>query len=48
MKGETDKDLLGTKKPAWDQSVGTVGWAKEEPQGKTLFEIKRGLKDEKI
>ena len=48
MKHEIDKDLLGTKKPAWDQSVGTIGNFKPEQHGKTLFEIKKGLKDEKI
>ena len=48
VKHEIDRDLLGTKKPNWDQSVGTVGNAKAEEHGKTLFEIKKGLKDEKI
>lgn len=48
VKSEIDKDLLGTKKPAWDTSVGTVGHHKDETTLKALFEIKKGLKDEKI
>ena len=48
VKTEIDKDLLGTKKPAWDSSVGIIGHIKQEEQGKSLFEIKKGLKDEKI
>ena len=39
---------MGTKKPNWDQSVGIIGNEKPEEHGKTLFEIKKGLKDEKI
>ena len=48
MKTAIDKDLLGTKRPAWDTSVGTVGWAKAEAQSAALFEIRKGLKDERI
>merc|ERR1712029_946843 len=48
IKSEVDKDLLGTRKPKWDTSVGTVGHYKEEQQSKTLFELKKGLKDERI
>jgi len=48
VKDEVDKDLLGTKKPAWDATVGTVGHDKDETTQKQLFEIKRGLRDEKI
>lgn len=40
--------MLGTKKPAWDATVGTVGHYKEETTQKQLFEIKRGLRDERI
>ena len=48
VKHEIDRDLLGTKKPNWDQSVGIIGNEKAEEHSKTLFDIKRGLKDEKI
>ena len=48
VKHEIDRDLLGTKKPNWDQSVGIIGNEKAEEHTKTLFDIKRGLKDEKI
>ena len=48
VRGEIDRDFLGTKKPAWNTSVGLVGHSTDEQQGKTLFEIKKGLKDEKI
>ena len=48
VKEEVDKDLLGTRKPAWDATVGTVGHYKEETTQKQLFEIKRGLRDERI
>ena len=48
MKHEIDKDLLGTKKAAWDTSVGIIGNEKPQQHSNTLFEIKRGLKDERI
>lgn len=48
VRGEIDRDFLGTKKPAWDSSVGVVGHPTDEQHGKALFEIKKGLKDEKI
>ena len=48
VKHEIDRDFLGTKKPAWDTSVGTVGHLTAEPTSKQLFEIKKGLKDERI
>ena len=48
MKQEIDRDFLGTKKAAWDTSVGTVGHLTVEPSSKQLFEIKKGLKDERI
>ena len=48
MKNEIDRDFLGTRKPAWDTSVGTIGNFKPEQHSATLFEIKKGLKDEKI
>lgn len=46
VKDAIDKDTLGTKKPAWTQSVGIVGHPKPESHTKTLFEIKQGLQDE--
>lgn len=48
VKHEIDKDLLGTKRPAWNSTVGTVGHPAEDPTTKQLFEIKKGLRDEKI
>ena len=48
VRTEIDRDLLGTKKPAWNASVGTVGHPTDEQHTKTLFEIKKGLKDERI
>ena len=48
MRHEIDRDFLGTKKPAWNPSVGVVGHPLDEQHSKTLFEIKKGLKDEKI
>ena len=48
VKQEIDLDILATKKPKWDASVGTIGNEKPEAHSETLFKIKRGLKDEKI
>ena len=48
IKDETDKDLLGVKKPKFTNSVGIVGHPKVEHLPKTLFEIRTGLSDEKI
>ena len=48
VKHEIDRDFLGTKKPAWDTSVGIVGHPHEDQTAKQLFDIKRGLRDEKI
>ena len=48
VKHEIDRDFLGTKKPAWNTSVGTVGHKTEDHTSKQLFEIKKGLRDEKI
>ena len=48
VKHEIDRDFLGTKRPAWNSSVGTVGHPAEDAVSKQLFEIKKGLKDEKI
>ena len=48
MRTEIDKDLLGSKKPAWNASVGTVGHPSESHHSKTLFDIKKGFQDEKI
>ena len=48
VKKEIDRDFLGTKKPEWNTSVGTTGHVYQEPTSKQLFEIKKGLKDERI
>ena len=48
VKQEIDRDFLGTKKPAWDQTVGVVGHPHQDPTSKQMFEIKKGLRDEKI
>ena len=48
VKNEIDKDCLGTKKPAWNPTVGTTGHPNDEQHQKTLFEVNKGLKDEKI
>lgn len=48
VKHEIDRDFLGTKKPAWNTTVGVVGHPQEDQNSKQLFDIKRGLKDEKI
>lgn len=48
VRNEIDLDFLGTKKPAWNASVGIVGHPKEEHLSKNLFDIKKGLQDEKI
>ena len=48
VKHEIDRDFLGTKKPAWNTSVGTTGHLQQDPTSKQLFEIKKGLKDERI
>lgn len=48
IKDETDKDLLGVKKPKFTNSVGIVGHPQVECLPKTLFEIRTGLSDEKI
>jgi len=48
VRHEIDRDFLGTKKPLWNTSVGVVGHPTDEQQSKTLFEIKKGLKDERI
>lgn len=48
VKHEIDRDFLGTKKPQWNTSVGIVGHPSDDPTSKQLFEIKKGLKDEKI
>ena len=48
VKNEIDRDFLGTKRPAWNSTVGTTGHPQVDPTGKTLFEIKKGLKDERI
>jgi len=48
IKDETDKDLIGMKKPKWTNSVGVVGHPKPESHTKTLFEIRTGLADAKI
>ena len=48
VKHEIDRDFLGTKKPAWNTSVGTTGHPTDEQVSKQLFEIKRGLRDEKL
>lgn len=48
VKQEIERDFLGTKKPLWNASVGIVGHPSEEARSKTLFDIKKGLKDEQI
>ena len=48
IKDLIDKDILATKKPEWDNSIGVVGHERPEPHAKTLFEIKKGLKDERV
>lgn len=48
VKKEIDRDFLGTKNAEWNPSVGTMGHVYQEPTSKELFEIKKGLKDERI
>ena len=48
VKQEIDRDFLGTKKPAWNSTVGTTGHPHEDQTTKQLFEIQRGLRDERI
>lgn len=48
MKQAIDRDFLGTKRPAWNNTVGTTGHAANETTAKQLFEIQKGLKDERI
>lgn len=40
--------MLGTKRPAWNATVGTTGHPDDETTSRQLFEIKKGLKDERI
>jgi len=48
VKDAIDKDLLGTKKPAWTGSVAIIGHPENKEHHKTLKEIRTGLKDETI
>ena len=48
VKDQIDKDLLGTKDPKWNSSVGIVGHPETFNHKKNLKEIRTGLKDEKI
>ena len=48
VKHEIDRDFLGTKKPEWNSSVGIVGHPQDDLVSKQLFDIKKGLKDERI
>lgn len=48
IKDETDRDLLGVKKPKWTSSVGVVGHPQPDCLTKNLFEIRTGLVDSKI
>ena len=48
MKFAIDRDFLGTKKPAWNNTVGTTGHPADATTSRELFEVKKGLRDEKI
>jgi len=48
VKQAIDRDFLGTKRPAWNNTVGTTGHEANETTAKQLFEIQKGLKDERI
>ena len=48
VKFAIDRDFLGTKKPAWNDTVGTTGHPADATVSRELFEVKRGLRDEKI
>ena len=48
VKTAIDRDFLGTKRPAWNSTVGTTGHPIDETTGRQLFEIKKGLQDERI
>ena len=48
VKHEIDRDFLGTKRPAWNTSVGTTGHPHQDTIGKQLFDIQKGFHDEKI
>jgi len=48
VKQSIDKDLLGTKSPAWTESVGIVGHPPANNHHKVLKEIRTGLLDETI
>ena len=48
VKHEIDRDFLGTKRPAWCSTVGTTGHPDNETTAKQLFEIKKGLRDERV
>jgi hypothetical protein len=48
VRHEIDRDFLGTKKPQWDATVGIVGHPQDDQHGKILFDVKKGLKDERI
>ena len=48
VKNEIDKDILNTKKPKWNASVGVVGHPKPDQLSKSIFEIKHGFQDEAV
>lgn len=47
VKDEIDRDILKTKAPKWNASVGIVGHDNTKSDRQTMFEIKTGLADEK-
>jgi len=48
VKDNIDKDLLGTKKPKWTDSVGVVGHPQTDDLKKNLKDIRTGMCDETI
>jgi len=47
IKDTIDRDILVTKAPQWNTSVGIVGHDNEKSERNKLFDIKTGLADEK-
>ena len=45
VKHEIDRDLLGTKKPNWDQSVGIIGNEKAEEHSKAVEVLEKSLSE---
>ena len=48
VKDAIDRDILDTKKPQWDQSVGIVGHPENKEHHKILKQIRTGISDENI